>query len=264
MDQNNIRHKMSTAYHPQTDGQTERANRTLLDMLRAVSNARMDNWVSMLPQIVSHYNNSVNLSTGFSPFFLNHGYHPAQPLDQALPRIPNTTVNAPVADAQRARAQAITNLRTSQLKQKKYYDRHRRHEVYQPNDMVYLSTNDLKREGPRNLQDKWIGPFKVLRNIRDVTYELELPVTMGKIHRVFHVSKLKKFKPDTIFQRNPPPPQQLGRGWWTIEDIYDHRQRRGRTQFKVRWLGYGREMDQWLDSSAITRDAIEEYWDSLR
>jgi hypothetical protein len=264
LDQNNIQHKMSTAYHPQTDGQTERANRTILDMLRAVANARMDNWVSMLPQVVSHYNNSVNLSTGYSPFYLNYGYHPVQPIDQALPRIPNTTANAPVGDAMRARTQAITNLRTSQLKQKKYHDKHRRHEAFQPNDMVYLSTSDLRRDGPRKLQDKWIGPFRVIRNIRDVSYELEMPATMGRIHRVFHVSKLKKFKPDTIFQRTPPPAQQLGRGWWTIEDIYGHRQRRGRTQYKVRWLGYGREMDQWLDSSALTRDAIDEYWESLR
>lgn len=264
VDQNNIRHRMSSAYHPQTDGQSERANRSLLDMLRAASNARMDNWVEQLPQITEYYNNSMNLSTGFTPFYLNYGYHPSQPLDEALPRIPNTLVNTPMADAQRARAQARTNLRLAQLKQKKQYDKHKTQVVYQPGDKVYLSTQDLRQGGPRKLQDKWIGPFKVVRNIRDVSYELEMPATMGRLHRVFHVSKLKKYKSDDLFQRMPPPPPQLGDGWFQIEDVYNHRRHRGRRQYRVRFAGYGREDDRWLDERLVTRDAINDYWESMR
>jgi hypothetical protein len=195
MDRKNIRHRMSSAYHPETDGQTERANRSLLDMLRAASNARMENWVIRLPQIVEYYNKSMNLSTGFTPYYLDYGFHPTQPLDQALPRIPNMVVTTPVADAQRAQAQARSNLRLAQLKQKKQYGKHRTQVVYQPGDQVYLSTRDLRQSGPWKLQDKWIGPFKVVRNIRDVSYELVMPDSMGRLHRVFHVTKLKRYKP---------------------------------------------------------------------
>jgi hypothetical protein len=264
IEHNNIRHRMSSAYHPQTDGQSERANRSLLDMLRAASNARMDNWVEMLPQIVDHYNNSVNLSTGFTPFYLNYGYHPRQPLDRALPNIPNTAMNTPIADALRARTQAHSNLLRAQQKQKTQYDKHRKPTIYQPGDRVYLSTEDLRQGGSRKLQDKWIGPFTVVRNIRDISYELEMPASMGRLHRVFHVSKLKRYKPDDLFQRAPPPPPQLEDGWFEIEDIYNHRRHRGRLQYRVRFAGYGREDDRWLDERLVSRGAIDDYWESVR
>ena len=224
----------------------------------------MDNWVIRLPQIVEYYNNSMNLSTGFTPYYLNYGFHPTQPLDQALPRIPNMVVSTPVADALRAQAQARANLRLAQLKQKKQYDKHKTQVIYQPGDQVYLSTKDLRQSGPRKLQDKWIGPFKVVRNIRDVSYELEMPATMGRLHRVFHVSKLKRYKPDDLFQRVPPPNPQLGDGWFEIEEIYNDRLHRGRRQYRVRFAGYGREDDRWLDASLVTAEAISDYWESRR
>ena len=70
---------MSTAHHPQTDGQTERANRTLEDMLRAFVNYRQDNWDDCLPAAEFAYNNSVQASTGFSPYYLDCGQHPTTP-----------------------------------------------------------------------------------------------------------------------------------------------------------------------------------------
>jgi hypothetical protein len=260
MDRNSVLQRMSSAYHPQTDGQSERANRTLLDMLRAASNARMDNWVVDLPRIVEHYNNSVNLSTGHSPNFLNFGFHRRQEIDRALPRIPNMEMNTPQWDAMRARTQAISNLQRAQQKQKKQYDRYRRAVVYQPGDKVYLSTQDLRQGGPQKLLEKWIGPFTVVRNTRNVAYELEMPASMGRLHRVFHVSKLKTYKPDDLFQRAPPPPPQLGDGWFEIEGVYNHRLHYGREQYRVRFAGFGRESDQWLDANLVTRDAIDEYW----
>ena len=78
---------MSTAYHPQTDGQTERANRTLEDMLRACVSDRQDDWDEHLTAIEIAYNNSEQASTGFTPFYLNSGQHPTFPLS-ALPLTP--------------------------------------------------------------------------------------------------------------------------------------------------------------------------------
>jgi hypothetical protein len=62
----------------------------------------------------------------------------------------------------------------------------------------------------------------------------------------------------------PPPPPQLGDGWFQIEDVYNHRRHRGRRQYRVRFAGYGREDDRWLDERLVTRDAINDYWESMR
>ena len=79
----------STAFHPQTDGQTERANRTVEDMLRAFIGPRQDDWDLLLPMVEFAYNNSVQASTGFSPFYMNFGRHPHCPLSVAVPLPPS-------------------------------------------------------------------------------------------------------------------------------------------------------------------------------
>lgn len=76
--------KMSSAYHPETDGQTERANRTMEEMLRAFVHPRQDDWDEYLPLVEFAYNNSVNATTKFTPFFMNYGRHPSTPIDSAL------------------------------------------------------------------------------------------------------------------------------------------------------------------------------------
>ena len=88
---------MSTAYHPQTDGQTERANRTLEDMLRAYVSYRQTDWDKHLTAAEIAYNNSVQASTGFSPFFLNSGQHPHLPLSAAV-QPANESNNPPAAE----------------------------------------------------------------------------------------------------------------------------------------------------------------------
>ena len=80
-----IKLNMSTAFHPQSDGQTERANRTLEEMLRSYISYHQRDWDKFLPMMEFAYNNSVNPSTGFSPFFLNQGFHPLVPASLVSP-----------------------------------------------------------------------------------------------------------------------------------------------------------------------------------
>jgi hypothetical protein len=77
MDLSGVHHKLSTVYHPQTDGQTERLNQTLEQYLRCYVNYRQDNWVKLLPTAQLAYNNTVISTTDISPFFTNYGYHPS-------------------------------------------------------------------------------------------------------------------------------------------------------------------------------------------
>jgi transposase InsO family protein len=71
-----VKHKMSTAYHPQTDGQTERLNQTLEQYLRCYVNDRQDNWIALLPLAQIAYNQSPTTTTGTSPFYANYGFEP--------------------------------------------------------------------------------------------------------------------------------------------------------------------------------------------
>jgi hypothetical protein len=105
-----INRRLSTAYHPQTDGQTERQNQTLKQYLRAYVNYLQDDWVHWLPLAKFAYNNTVHASTGVTPFFAEKGFHPsieaivrAIPADRSVPDVPDA----------KARAEKLVELRAA-------------------------------------------------------------------------------------------------------------------------------------------------------
>ncbi|KAG7670696.1 hypothetical protein KSW81_003250 [Nannochloris sp. 'desiccata'] len=158
---------MSTAFHPETDGQTERMNRTIEEMLRSYVNDKHDNWDELLPYLELAYNNSRQASHKFTPYFLNHGTHPFVPAKQHLER--------------------------ARERQREYANKSRRHVEFKVGDRVYLSTENLKLPGPsRKLQERRIGPFTIPKVLSPVTYKLTLPNEM-QIHATFHVKLLHPF-----------------------------------------------------------------------
>lgn len=135
---------MSSAYHPQTDGQTERANRTLEGMLRAFVNVHQTDWDTLLPTIEFVYNNSKQASTGFSPFFLNFGQDPLVP--DALFTSPNSNVPSTssfLSTLSSSLQEAKTHLLVAQNCQKQYADKHRRDLSFVVGDQVMLSSHSL-------------------------------------------------------------------------------------------------------------------------
>src|SRR4051812_29158636 len=132
---------MSTAYHPQTDGQTERANRTLEEMLRSRINFAQTDWDQHLATAELAVNNAQQASSGFSPFYLDYGREVQLPLDQAIAALRPS--NNPEAMARIRRlhedlARAHTNLEQAQRRQAKYADRHRRDVAFKVGDSVLL------------------------------------------------------------------------------------------------------------------------------
>jgi hypothetical protein len=260
---------MSTAYHPQTDGQTERMNRTLEDMLRATTNYEQDNWDEDLITLEIAYNNSVQASTGFSPFFLNSGQHPNFPMITAIPMNPessNPTANDFLQKITNGLAQAKENLKQAQERQTKYANQHRREMKFKMGDQVLLSTANIRNQdrAPK-LVAKYIGPFTVCRVVSDVAYELKLPTTM-KIHPVFHISKLKAYvdgekefptRPKQDTSRPASTEQIDGEDAWEVERILKKRERRvGRGRVKVveylvKWKGYADWENTWESSSNL-------------
>ncbi|WVZ97224.1 hypothetical protein U9M48_042774 [Paspalum notatum var. saurae] len=188
--------RFSTAYHPQTDGQTERTNQVLEDMLRACAIQYGTSWDKCLPYAEFSYNNSYQASLKKSPFEALYGRRCRTPLfwDQ----IGEKQVFGPgiIEDAEQQLRVVQENLKIAQSRQKSYADNRRRELNFKVDDFVYLKVSPMRRVRRFNMKGKlaprYIGPFKVLEKKGEVAYRLELPPSLSGVHDVFHVSQLKK------------------------------------------------------------------------
>ena len=188
----NIKLKMSSTDHPQSDGQSERTNRTVIEMLRALVNERGSNWLQFLPLIEICINNSKQVSTGYSPYFINYGYHPNF---NALFNNVSTTSNVPAAEEffkriRDATAQAKLNIEQAQVVQKQQADRSRRCHSFKVGDMVYLTAKQVKQQSVSSANSLARCTFKIIHQINENGFALKLLPTW-KIKYVFHVSKLR-------------------------------------------------------------------------
>jgi hypothetical protein len=265
---------MSTAFHPQTDGQTERANRTLEDMLRAFVAVHHNDRDEYLTPLEFAYNDSSQASTGHSPFFLNTGQHPITPATLHHPiNTNNPTTEEFIQRLTSVLQEARQRLLTAQNRQKQYADNHRQHKTFREGDLVLLSNANLPLATStqvRKLAPRWIGPFRISSVISDVAYRLELPPHI-RIHPVFHVSQLKEFH--TELERFPdryqPPPPSVeieDQEEYEVDRILEHRYlRRGngrpQLQYKVLWKGYPIHDATWEPVHNLTRcqDTIWKY-----
>jgi hypothetical protein len=247
---------MSTAYHPQTDGQTENANKALEIMLRSVINFEQDDWEDHLPAAELATNNARNATTGLSPFYMFYGREARLPLDLALTPLTQARLNPSAAEAlarwRAALVRAQETTKTAQKRQKKYADEHRRELSFVVGDRVLLATANLKLAGEskraRKFTERYIGPFRVKKVVNANAYELELPPGM-KIHPTINISQLKEYHDGSAaFPNRPAPltrPEPVavtndGAPEWEVERILDHR-RYGRQkimQYLILWKGY--------------------------
>ena len=275
-----LRH--STAFHPQTDGQSERANRTVEDMLRCTCQDMPKNWDKQLPLVQFAYNNSKSPSTGYTPFYLMSGCHPVTPASLLVPAVaPAVSVSAaaggesaaapaevPAATAFLSRmdaalASATENLAKARERQRVNADRHRRHVKYEEGDEVMLSTENLQlaaRSVQRKLAPRFIGPFRIEKVLTDTTVRLVLPASM-KIHPVFHVSLLRLFKTSERFPSDQRPSRRRpaavivdGTPEFIVERFVAERTHHGRQQFLVKWRGYPLHDAEWLFAEDLQHD----------
>ncbi|QRV98272.1 Transposon Tf2-11 polyprotein [Ceratobasidium sp. AG-Ba] len=236
-----IKPSFSTAYHPQTDGQTERLNQVVELYLRHYVSHRQDDWVGLLPLAEFAYNNGTNASTGKTPFFANYGFHPRFAVGDKEGQ------GLLVADdhaewLQKGYDELKAALTVSQERMKEYYDRkHRTPETIKVGDSVWLDNRNIQSQRPaRKLSAKRIGPFKVTARIGKHAFRLELPHTL-KIHPVFPVTLLSLKKEDLYGREPPQPPPEVTPDSdieYEVEQVQDSRRHRGKIQYYVKWLGY--------------------------
>lgn len=221
---------MSTSRHPQTDGQTERANRILEEMLRAYVSHTLDYWDTWPAALEFAYNDSVQASTKATPFYLEYGQHPLCPLDFLNPAAitSNPATDAMVAEIRSSVETAKLCLASAQDRQKYNADKKRRHEQFAVGGKVLLSVDALRfptvaLTTAMKLQAKWLGPFTVTAVVPPSAYALDLPPTI-KAHRMFNVSFLKRYVAGDRHQPLAPPVAVIdGEEWWEVEAVVGHR-----------------------------------------
>ncbi|WVZ70510.1 hypothetical protein U9M48_019171, partial [Paspalum notatum var. saurae] len=188
--------RFSTPCHPQTDGQTERTNQILEDMLRDCAIQYGTSWDKSLPYAEFSYNNSYQASLKKSPFEALYGRRCRTPL--FWNQTGEKQVFGPdlIKDAEQQIKIVRENLRVAQSRQKSYADVRRRDLTFKVDDFVYLKVSPMRGIRRFNVKGKlaprYISPFKILERKGEVAYKLELPSSLSGIHHVFHVFQLKK------------------------------------------------------------------------
>ena len=246
-----ITSKLSTAYHPQTDGQSERANQDIERGLRAYCNYHQDNWVKLLPMLQFADNNVLSSATQMTPFFFDHGYHPRMsftnddtPYETTRQRILAGQAHQ-IADTMEHNLRvAQQNIAKAQETMTKQANRHRREEFIEIGDLVMLNRTNLKSDRPSlKLDDKQFGPFKVIGK-KDSNYRLELPATM-MINNNFHASLLHKLDKEPLpGQINPPPPPIIVEDHeeYEVVEILNSRTWHGHLEYQVHWSNWPKDL----------------------
>eukprot|EP00878_Enallax_costatus_P026134 GHUV01028017.1.p1 GENE.GHUV01028017.1~~GHUV01028017.1.p1 ORF type:complete len:413 (-),score=20.68 GHUV01028017.1:641-1879(-) len=273
-----VKQKLSTAFHPQTDGQTERINRVIEEMLRHYVSAKQDDWDRYLGMAEFAINNAYQESVGNTPFFLNYGQHPLTPglakIDSKVPAAASFTIGL-----QAALKSAKELLQAAQQRQKQYADASRKEVEFDVStdpknpSRVWLNTKhlNLKTAGTRKLLPRWVGPFEVLERVGAVAYRLKLPASW-KIHNVFHVSLLKQYRTSGRYKDNPAVFDLDGKLGNEIEQILAHEIKRVgkkkpylRKRYLVKFAGLQDEHNAWVPHKQLERECSElltSYWDA--
>ncbi|KAK8923695.1 hypothetical protein KSP39_PZI019139 [Platanthera zijinensis] len=189
--------RFSSAYHPQTDGQTEVVNRSLGNLLRCLAGEHVGSWDLDLPIAEFAYNSSVNRSTGLSPFHIVSGYDPRKPIDL----IPSPLESRPSESAE-SFAQHLHELHESVRRRiimsnenyKAHADKRKRERIFNVGDqvMVRIRPERLPSGPAKKLSARRMGPFSVVNRIGTNAYRLDIPANMG-IHPVFNVEDLTPY-----------------------------------------------------------------------
>jgi len=188
--------KLPTAFHPQTDGQTERVNQELEQYLRMFIDYRQEQWPDWLGIAEFTYNNKVHSSTKMSPFKANYGQDPRMEFEMRR-KGKYEGAEKFVIKMKEVQEEVKAALGKAQEEIKKYTNRKRaKVDEYKVEDLVMLSTKDLKyqmvRRRTEKLMERFVGPYKIKKIILSNTVELELPSTI-KIHLVVNISRIQRY-----------------------------------------------------------------------
>lgn len=298
----NITRALTTAHHPQADGQTEILNQHIEIALRAYISPQLDDWSDHLDGLALSYNTTPHTATGYSPAYLLRGYQPTTVSNlmhnaNAIPRpyldstsltggdreVPSSSIHAAademneqfVADRQRAQ-QA---LRISQAFQQRNYNKGRLTLEFKEGDQVVINPHSLellkhiKGRGKKLLM-KYDGPFEVIEKISPVSYRLRLPRSY-RIHPVINIAHLELYQ-QSAEDLGKRPSRRLQRADFDdlpeveVERIVGERVRKGKSgrriiQYRTRYSGFNSDHDEWLTQDELRNaPAILAEWQNAK
>jgi hypothetical protein len=269
----NSRRVLTSSFHPQTDGQTERQNQTLEQYLRIFCSLEQDDWALWISLAEYAYNDSKHSATGYTPYQVCFGYNPSDP---TWPGQPLGEGESPegfqiASKLLEIRRNARKKLEVVQEYQKTLANKKRLPLELKVGDKVWVSNRNLKSDRPsKKLDWKYLGPGTVKECVGNppTAYRIDLPELKGA-HPVFHPSLLE---PYTV--RGHPPRQQApiqdtlrqhGDDVYDVDYIVDRRQNReGHWEYLIKWTGYDPEDNSWEPAASISGNSLKIFWNKLK
>ncbi|MBW0538916.1 hypothetical protein O181_078631 [Austropuccinia psidii MF-1] len=247
---------LSTSFHPETAGQTERVNQILEQYLWMYVSYQQDDWHTWLPLAKFAYNNSEHSSIKQSPSFTIYGRNPSFEL---VPISQDKTSGKLSTKLQSVQKVVKEELKSAIKHFKRYAYRNRVFPPYfQPGDEVWLASNSIKTTRPtKKLSERCLLPFEVLKRIGSHAYHLKLPQQWKSVHPVFHMSYLEPVKQSTIpnLHKLPPPPVIVEeQEEWEVAQVLDSKLKRGILWYLVEWKGLNEDPERtnWEPASNLT------------
>ena len=248
-----VKSALSTAYHPQTDGTTERVNQEIETYLSIYCAAHPEEWTTALHLLEFTHNNRRHADRLKTPFELMFGNSPtAVPYSFQNTRFPAIEDKMKKLIRDREEALAAHELARTRMIE-------RRKSTYTPfkkGDKVWLDAKNLKTLYHKKMAPKREGPFEIIEVIGPVTFRLKLPQSW-KVHNVFHASLLRRYKENEVYGTNfERPPAELveGEEAYEVKNILKHRRRGRGYEYLVQWEGYPITEASWEPESSFSND----------
>src|SRR6266403_2578184 len=258
-----ISRNLSTAFHPQTNGLSERKNQWVEQYLRLVTSMDPKGWVDWIALATTVHNNRVNVTTGLSPNQILLGYNPILNVEESL-RMTNDLVEMRSKAMNQNRRNAIWALNRSSDRNGPPPSQ------YKLGQQVWLDTTHLKLPHQKaKLTPKRLGPFRIVKEISPVAYQLALPANW-RIHDVFHASLLNPYHETKAHGPNftrPPPDLIEGEEEYEVERIVAHRKfgRSKHLQYLIKWKGYPESDNSWEPADQVhAPDLVKHYHSAVK
>jgi transposase InsO family protein len=275
--------RLATAYHQQTDGQSERTIQTLKRYLKTYAAKDPHNWDQMMHHAEFAHNSTKSSATGLSPFQVLYGWQPSTPLDQMFGTFEECSTSAPsvqeTLEWHAERFQQVRDaLQDAHIQMTRQYNQNHRDVRFQKGDLVYLESRHLRSlcaEAGSTFKSPYLGPYKIREKLPNDNYALDFP-SGSQVFGSFHVSKLRKhIERDLIeFPDSEPPeqdndpivPDKEDSGYYQeeyeVEHIVRHTKRpNGKYRFLVKWKGYPHSQNTWQTYEDLenARDVLDDY-----
>jgi len=270
---------LSSSFHPQTDGASEKANDMIESCIRAFTNYQQDDWNILLPDFELGLNASKSDASGVSPMLIDTGVEPFIPLDVTDEVGQNESVKDLLERMKNTHARATLMFAQAQEKQALYANKKRSDVEFEVGDFVYLSSDFVydpihTNRPARKLVNRWLGPFRIEKRVSRVAYKLFFPKGDNlKTHPVVHIANLKKFveNPERFLERvdlSVPAPlvDSQGETVYEVDDIVNMKMVKSRRLFLIKWKGYDDpswEPERLLRESKDFEEHLDQYLEDV-